>query len=91
VNSASKRSTGDIKYENYVDSAARTTKKLGLNINPIKVGKMDVTKVLQTMWKILIFLEQDDRNQCYVSAAHYKYKDEMVQFGEVVGMPETCT
>jgi hypothetical protein len=91
VTSAKKRSTGDPKYLNNVDESARKTKVLGLTVNPIKVGNVEVRTVLQIMWKILIFLEQEDRNQCYVSAAHYRYKGEMVQFGEVVGMPETCT
>lgn len=91
VTNAKKRSSGDSKYLQNVDVSARKTKVLGLTVNPIKVGKFEVTKVLQTMWKILIFLEQRDRNQCYVSAARYKYKGKMVQFGKVVGMPETCT
>jgi len=91
VTSAKKRSTGDSKYLNNVDESARKTKTLGLTVNPIKVGKGEVKKVLQTMWRILIFLEQQDQNQCYVSAAHYRYIGKMVQFGEVVGMPETCT
>jgi hypothetical protein len=91
VTNAKKISSGDSKYLRNVDVDARKTKVLGLTVNPIKVGKPEVTSVLQTMWKILIFLEQRDRNQCYVSAAHYKYKGELVQFGKVVGMPETCT
>lgn len=90
VTSAKRRSNGDAKYLKNVDESARVTKVLKLTVNPIRVGNIEVEKVLQTMWKILIFLEQKDRNQCYVSAAHYKYKGRMVQFGEVVGMPETC-
>lgn len=89
--SAKKRSTGDPKYLNNVDESARKTKVLGLTVNPINVGNLEVKTVLQTMWRILVFLEQKDRNQCYVSAAHYRYKGKMVQFGEVVGLPETCT
>lgn len=91
VTSAKKRSTGDKKYLNNVDESSRKTKVLGLTINPIKVGNVEVEKVLQIMWKVLIFLEKEDRNQCYVSAAHYRYKGKMIRFGEIVGMPETCT
>lgn len=91
VTTATKRSTGDPKYSDSVDVNTRKTKVLGLTVNPIKVGNSDVAGTLQTMWKILIFLEQEDRNQCYVSATHYRYKGSMVRFGEVVGMPETCT
>jgi len=91
LTNANQKSLGDKKYSAYVDVNKRRTTNLGLTINPIKVGKTEVLKVLQTMWKILIFLEKKDRNQCCVSAAHYRYKGKMKQFGEVVGMPETCT
>ncbi len=91
VTTAKKRSTGDTKYSQSVDVNTRQTKVLGLTVNPIKVGKLEVTSVLQAVWKILLFLEQQDRNQCYVSAAHSRYKGKMVRFGEVIGMPETCT
>lgn len=91
ITSATKRSAGDIKYRNNVDESARKTRVLGLTVNPIKVGKKEVNQVLQTMWRILLFLEKEDRNQCYVSAGHYRYKGQIVQFGAVVGMPETYT
>lgn len=91
LTSATKRSKGDPKYHNNVDESARKTKVLGLTVNPIKVGKIEVKQVLKTMWEVLLFLENENRNQCYVSAAHYRYKGKLVQFGAVIGMPETCT
>lgn len=91
VTNVNKRSSGDTKYSQSVDFHLRQTKILGLSVNPIKIGKLEVTTVLQTMWKILLFLEKNDRNQCYVSAAHFRYKGKMVPFGKIVGMPETCT
>lgn len=91
VTTAKNRSTGDTKYSQSVDVNTRQTKVLGLTVNPIKVGKLQVTSILQAVWKILLFLEQQDRNQCYVSAAHSRYKGKMVRFGEVIGMSETCT
>lgn len=91
VSSAKKRSSGDSKYTNNVDESTRKTKVLGLTVNPIKVGNVEVEKVLQIMWKILIFLEQEDQNQCHVSSVYYRYKGKMTPLGEVVGMPETCT
>ena len=91
VTSSKKRSKGDGKYLPNVDANTRKTKVLGLTVNPIKVGKVEVTSVLQTVWKILLFLEEQDRNQCYVSASNVRHKGKMVRFGEVVGMPNTCT
>ena len=88
---ANKRSSGNGGYATHVDTLGRKTKTLGLTVNPIKVGKAEVHKVLQVMWKVLIFLENKDSNQCYVSASHYQYKRKMVRFSYVVGLPETAT
>lgn len=89
--SINKRSSGDNKYREYVDKTTNLTKKLHLNVNPIKIGRVDAISVLQTMWKILIFLEGKNRNQCYVSHLPFSYKGELKRFGEIIGMPETCT
>lgn len=89
--SVNKWSRGDNKYRVYVDPSTNQTKKLRLNINPIKVGKSDAISVLQTVWKILIFLEGKNRDQCYVSHLRASHKGEFMRFGEIVGMPETCT
>lgn len=91
LHTVNKSSSGDKKYKRYVDTKTNVTKNLGLNINPIKVGSTDVNSVLQTVWKVLIFLENKNRNQCYVSRLHVKHKGKSMKFGEIVGMPETCT
>ncbi len=90
VDSINKRSTGDDKYQKLVNTST-TTGKLRLNVNPINVGKTDAISVLQTMWKILLFLEEKNRNQCYVSHLGVRYKGKQTKFGEVLGLPETCT
>ncbi|RFC41293.1 MAG: hypothetical protein DID89_2727546011 [Candidatus Nitrotoga sp. CP45] len=88
---AVRRSSGDKKYASCLEHKTQKTKTLKLNANPIKVGVSDSKKVLQAVWKILLFLESKDRNQCYVSHLHVMHKKKMVRFGEVIGMPETCT
>jgi hypothetical protein len=90
LKSARKLSSGDKKYAAHVDVPSRKTKTLGLSVNPIRVGKSEVDKILKLMWKTFIFLEKKDFNNCSMSTQHYAYKGEMVCFGEVVGMPETC-
>jgi len=90
VNAASK-SSGDRKYKEQVDLNLRKTKKLNLNINPIKIGKVDAMSVLRAMWRILVYLQSQDLQFCSVTAHHYKYHGKLVRFGEIVGMPETCT
>lgn len=86
-----KRSKGDKKYRQLVDIEKNVTKTLGLNVNPIKVGSTDVKIVLQTMWKVLLFLENKNINQCCVSQISAIHKGKIVKFGKIIGMPETCT
>lgn len=86
-----KRSSGDGKYQQRVDSINNVTKTLGLNISPIKVDSSDVRKVLQTVWKVLLFLEGKNRGQCYVSHLSAIHKGKNVKFGKIIGMAETCT
>jgi hypothetical protein len=59
VTTAKKRSTGDTKYSQSVDVNTRQTKVLGLTINPIKVGKLEITSVLQAVRKIGSFWRSD--------------------------------
>lgn len=89
--SAIRKSSGDHKYLNVIDISEEKTKKLGLNVNPIKVGGYDARKTLKCMWMILLFLEKKNRNQCYVSHLHVTHKGEDMKMGELVGLPETCT
>lgn len=91
LHAVNKWSSGDNKYRQYVDANTNLTKKLGLNVSPIKVGRAEAISVLQAMWKILIFLEGKNRNQCYVSHLHVAHKGELMRFGEIIGMPGTCT
>lgn len=90
-NSSTKRSSGDTKYKNYVNHNTNLTKTLELNVNPIKVGAEDATKVIQTVWGILLFLESKDMRQCYVSHLGVVHKGKHMPFGEVIGLSETCT
>ena len=91
LHSVNKWSSGDKKYQQYVDLNTHLTKTLSLNVSPIKVGKVDAMTVLKTVWQILIFLEGKNRNQCYVSHLRTAHKGKLVRFGEIIGMSETCT
>ena len=86
-----KRSSGDTKYQQYVDKRTNVTTTLGLNGNPIKVGSAEAYTVLKTVWNVLLFLENKNRQQCYVSHLSVKHKRKHMKFGEVIGMSETCT
>ena len=56
--SSNRRSSGDTKYRKHVDLKTNKTKKLGLNISPIKVGALDVKAVTQAVWNILLFFRK---------------------------------
>jgi hypothetical protein len=93
LNGVTRWSSGDSKYksQDYVDTTNNKTKALGLNINPIKVDASDVKTVLHVMWNVLLFLENKNRNQCYVSHLMVKYNGKLVKFGDVIGLPGKCT
>jgi len=84
-------SSGDKKFSANVCTDTEKTNILGLNTSPILIGYKDTLIILKTVWENLLFLENKDRSQCYVSHLHVKHKGKHVRFGEIIGMSETCT
>ncbi len=76
--------SGDNKYERFVDQTSRKTKKLELNAVPIKVDRTDVFKVFSQLWNALICLENQNRNQCYVSHLRIKFRGEITLFSDLI-------
>jgi len=91
VLSSNRISSGDKKFKASVTNDLKKTKILGLNTNPTKIGYEDAMLVLQTVWKILLYLEGQDRYQCYVSHLNVKHKGKFIKMAELVGLPDTCT
>lgn len=61
------------------------TLKLGLNTNPTRINALDAKTVIKNVWNILLFLENEDINQCSVSSQRVRYKENPVAlFGDVV-------
>lgn len=88
---STRKSSGDGKYSLCVEDKASKTKILGLNIKPTKIGPEDARAILKIMWRVLLFLENKNRNQCYVSHLNVTHKGRQVAMGELVGLAETCT
>jgi hypothetical protein len=85
LQSASKDAiSGDNKYALHVDAQTRKTKILQLNAVPLKIDRSDVSKVLKVVWNALLFLESQDRGQCYVSHVTVVYGGKFRRFREVV-------
>ncbi len=76
-------SSGDRKYLARVNAATRRTKALGLSVIPTRVDRRDARKVFDTVWKTLLFLESQDRFQCYVSHLHVRFRGKTVLFGDL--------
>ena len=76
---------GDKKYVDRVNPATRRTKALGLSVVPTRVNRTDARKVFETLWKTLLFLEQKNRNQCYVSHVHVRYRRNTILFSDLIG------
>jgi len=76
--------SGNRKYKDHVDIGNRKTKQLGLNVFPTRVNRMDVGKVLKTIWDALIYLEGKNRNQCYVSHLPVQFEGKPAKFGELI-------
>lgn len=75
---------GDKKYSARVNPNTRRTKALGIAVVPTRVDRRDARKIFETVWKTLLFLEAKNRNQCYVSHIHIRFRDKTVLFGALI-------
>ena len=75
---------GDTKYSDRVNPNTRRTKALGLSVVPTRVDRRDVHKVFKTVWKILLFLEKKDMNQCYVSIMRVGFRGKLILFSDLI-------
>jgi len=84
--SAATKSTmsGDAKYLLHVDAASRVTRRLRLHVVPTSVDRTDARLALQSIWKTLLFLESQDRSQCFVSHYPLQFRGKKAYFQEVV-------
>lgn len=69
---------GDKKYRKYVDLHKRRTKKLGLNIVPIKVGAADFKVALKFIWKGLEFIRTKDPTHLGIGNGHIKFQSKLI-------------
>ncbi len=75
---------GDEKYAARVNPATRRTKALGLSVVPTRINRTDARKVSETLWKTLLFLEQKNRNQCYVPHIRIQFRGKTRLFGDLL-------
>ena len=41
-------------------------------------------EVFQTIWKTLLYLENKNKNQCYVSDTHVRYRGKTILFSDLI-------
>lgn len=84
INAAKKEpSAGDRKYRGSVKPETMETTYLRLNVNPIKISRLDAYKVFEIIWETLLFFEKKNKNQCYVSILPVRFKDKNRVFGDL--------
>lgn len=75
---------GDKKYAARVNPTTRRTRALDLNVVPTRVGRRDVLKVFDTIWKTLLVFESQNLFQCYVSNENVRFDGKTVPFPDVL-------
>ena len=75
---------GDKKYKACVNMATRTTRRLGLNVVPLKVDRNDVRKAIITVWSALKYLEANDPNASFLSHIALTFRGKKAYFKDVV-------
>lgn len=73
----------DVKFKAIVNHRTRRTRNLRLHLVPTQVTRRDALKVIDVVWKALLFLERKDQKYCYVSDEHVPFRGKMVLFTEV--------
>jgi hypothetical protein len=73
----------DDKFKTAIDLRTRRTRNLRLHLIPTQVTRRDALKVIDVVWKVLLFLERKDRRYCYVSDHHVPFQGKMQLFSEV--------
>jgi hypothetical protein len=73
----------DRKFKAAINYTTRRTRNLRLHLVPTQVTRRDALKVIDVVWKVLLFLEHKNRMYCYVSDDHVPFRGRMRLFCEV--------
>jgi hypothetical protein len=73
----------DTKFRATVNMRTRRTRALRLHVVPTRVDRRDTLKVLDTVWKAMLFLEGKSREICYVSTQNVIFRHRNRPFHEV--------
>ncbi|MEA5098156.1 MAG: hypothetical protein VB032_06450 [Burkholderiaceae bacterium] len=82
-NSSLEESYGDKKYDQTVNKLTRRTRILGLNIVPTAVGRKEVLKVLDMIWRTLNFLVKHKLIESNVTRFRGRYEGKPFDFWDI--------
>lgn len=71
-------------YDQVVDVAARRTRTLQLNVNPIAVDRSDVRKVFEVVWRTLQFMSSQNYGHTPLAGASVRFRRKHRQFGDLI-------
>ena len=75
---------GDTKHRRVLDPTNRLSRILGINLFPTRICRDDAIIVLKKSVEVLLFLEGESRNYCYISPQPVKYRSNIIDFVELV-------
>jgi hypothetical protein len=87
---ASLLSGGDRKFKEVLNTADRTTNRLGLNLFPPRVNLQDAAIALRVVERFLTYLEEKDRTYFYMSPQIVEFRGRVVDFETLVSAAESA-
>ncbi|MFA7290469.1 MAG: hypothetical protein WC055_16455 [Melioribacteraceae bacterium] len=75
--------SGDKKFAKHVNLPKMITNKLELNINPIRINRQDVKKVLKVIWESLNHFSNDENSEIYLNYNVVFFDGVAISFREV--------
>jgi hypothetical protein len=82
--SANLRQGGDKKFRGVVKITKRKTSRLGLNVFPTRINRVDAVTVVKKATEFLLFLEKQDRRYFYLSPNTVWYRGKHVRFTKLI-------
>jgi hypothetical protein len=77
---------GNKLYRKVINTKTRTSKLLKLNLFPTKIGKDDSIKVIINAYEILKFIENENKQYCYISHIRVMYNKNTIALSDFIKM-----
>jgi hypothetical protein len=75
---------GNKRFQRVLQESSQRTKVLELNLLPSRIWRYDAYSVLEYVYKLLLKIENIDRNYFYISPHHFEFRGELLPIDEVI-------